>query len=253
MKAATRRRIPGEDRHDRPRRRHGAPCPPAEDRELPLSGGRASRRATIRGVAGAPGRRRALLDADATQRQVRRARAGVHARGPGRQLVRRGQRDADAAGAADPDRRPLGRGASLTDLPHGVQRPDPRREAIGLGAFGGDRQVALPDLPKPGRDGNGHSRREARGCPAPHRWALEAQAAKDRPGPERAPGEESDVFLLGEAMATGRRYRGGLVDLRTGLTSREIFVNEEIYAEELERVFTRLAVRRSRKSDPEAG
>src|SRR5438128_7933702 len=40
-------------------------------------------------------------------------------------------------------------------------------------------------------------------------------------------------------MATGRRYRGGLVDLRTGLISREIFVNEEIYAEELERVFTR--------------
>src|SRR2546422_7799745 len=40
-------------------------------------------------------------------------------------------------------------------------------------------------------------------------------------------------------MATGRRYRGGLVDLGTGLISREIFVNEEIYAEELERVFTR--------------
>ena len=34
-------------------------------------------------------------------------------------------------------------------------------------------------------------------------------------------------------MATGRRYRGGLVDLGTGLISREIFVNEEIYAEEL--------------------
>src|SRR6059036_3776303 len=40
-------------------------------------------------------------------------------------------------------------------------------------------------------------------------------------------------------MATGRRYRGGLVDLGAGLISREIFVNEEIYAEELERVFTR--------------
>lgn len=40
-------------------------------------------------------------------------------------------------------------------------------------------------------------------------------------------------------MPTGRRYRGGLVDLGTGLISREIFVNEEIYAEELERVFTR--------------
>src|SRR6266542_6319861 len=193
------------------------PSPIAEDRELSVPRGRVPRRAAIRGVARTPGRRRALLDADATQRQVRRAREGVHARGPGRQLVRRGKRDADAAGAADPDRRPLGRGASLADLPHGVQRPNPRREAIGLGAVGGDRQVALPDLPKPGRNGNGHSRREARGCPSPRRWAVEAQAAKDRPGPERAPGQESDVFLLGEAMATGRRYTGGLVDLEAGL------------------------------------
>jgi hypothetical protein len=40
-------------------------------------------------------------------------------------------------------------------------------------------------------------------------------------------------------VGTGRRYRGGLVDLGTGLISREIFVNEEIYAEELERVFPR--------------
>jgi phenylpropionate dioxygenase-like ring-hydroxylating dioxygenase large terminal subunit len=40
-------------------------------------------------------------------------------------------------------------------------------------------------------------------------------------------------------MATRPRYRGGLVDLEAGLISREIFVNEEIYAEELERVFTR--------------
>src|SRR6059036_1297331 len=40
-------------------------------------------------------------------------------------------------------------------------------------------------------------------------------------------------------MATGRRYRGGLVDLGAGLISREIFVNDEIYQQELERVFTR--------------
>src|SRR6267142_940679 len=36
-------------------------------------------------------------------------------------------------------------------------------------------------------------------------------------------------------------YRRGLVDLRTGQISREIFVNEEIYAEEQERIFAREA------------
>src|SRR5437867_11136363 len=40
-------------------------------------------------------------------------------------------------------------------------------------------------------------------------------------------------------MAATRRYRGGLVDLGKGLISREIFVNEEIYAQELERLFAR--------------
>ena len=34
-------------------------------------------------------------------------------------------------------------------------------------------------------------------------------------------------------------YRPGLVDMATGQISREIFVNEAIYAEELERVFAR--------------
>src|SRR5437899_3394115 len=42
-------------------------------------------------------------------------------------------------------------------------------------------------------------------------------------------------------MATARisGYRPGLVDLAAGQISREIFVNDEIYQEELERVFTR--------------
>src|SRR6476660_7630340 len=42
-------------------------------------------------------------------------------------------------------------------------------------------------------------------------------------------------------MATARisGYRTGLVDMATGQISREIFVNDEIYQEELERVFTR--------------
>ena len=34
-------------------------------------------------------------------------------------------------------------------------------------------------------------------------------------------------------------YRPGLVDLGTGLISREIFVNDEIYREEQERIFAR--------------
>src|SRR6058998_2728010 len=40
-------------------------------------------------------------------------------------------------------------------------------------------------------------------------------------------------------MAATRRYRGGLVDLGKGQISREIFVNEAIYQQELEQVFTR--------------
>ena len=35
------------------------------------------------------------------------------------------------------------------------------------------------------------------------------------------------------------KYTGGLVDLKAGQISREIFVNEEIYRQEQERVFTR--------------
>ena len=42
---------------------------------------------------------------------------------------------------------------------------------------------------------------------------------------------------MGTTLTTG--YRPGLVDLASGTISREIFVNEAIYAEELERVFAR--------------
>ena len=41
------------------------------------------------------------------------------------------------------------------------------------------------------------------------------------------------------ATASTIGYRPGLVDLRTGTISREIFVSEAIYAEELERIFAR--------------
>jgi phenylpropionate dioxygenase-like ring-hydroxylating dioxygenase large terminal subunit len=41
------------------------------------------------------------------------------------------------------------------------------------------------------------------------------------------------------AITSKHRYGGGLVDLSTGQISREIFVNDEIYGEELDRVFTR--------------
>src|SRR5438445_9094055 len=41
------------------------------------------------------------------------------------------------------------------------------------------------------------------------------------------------------AMNGRRGYRSGLVDLRVGEISREIFVNEDIYAQEQERVFAR--------------
>ena len=40
-------------------------------------------------------------------------------------------------------------------------------------------------------------------------------------------------------MNGARGYRPGLVDLATGQISREIFVNDDIYAQEQERVFAR--------------
>ena len=40
-------------------------------------------------------------------------------------------------------------------------------------------------------------------------------------------------------MAYTQGYRPGLVDLATGRISREIFVNEEIYQQELEQLFAR--------------
>src|SRR5215813_9987375 len=41
------------------------------------------------------------------------------------------------------------------------------------------------------------------------------------------------------AMKATRGYRSGLVDLQVGEICREIFVNEDIYAEEQERLFAR--------------
>src|SRR6478609_984137 len=41
------------------------------------------------------------------------------------------------------------------------------------------------------------------------------------------------------ATANSPAYRAGLVDMNTGQISREIFVNEQIYAEEQERIFAR--------------
>jgi phenylpropionate dioxygenase-like ring-hydroxylating dioxygenase large terminal subunit len=42
------------------------------------------------------------------------------------------------------------------------------------------------------------------------------------------------------ATASKEGYRPGLVDLAAGRVSREIFVNDEIYQQELERLFTRV-------------
>ena len=41
------------------------------------------------------------------------------------------------------------------------------------------------------------------------------------------------------ARARTQRYTNGLVDTTTGQVSREIFVNEDIYRQELEQIFTR--------------
>src|SRR5262245_45934623 len=57
-------------------------------------------------------------------------------------------------------------------------------------------------------------------------------------------------------MAMNRRqgYRPGLVDLGAGEISREIFVNEDIYAEEQERIFARAWLHVGHESQiPKAG
>src|SRR5438477_9182956 len=41
------------------------------------------------------------------------------------------------------------------------------------------------------------------------------------------------------ATANSSAYRPGLIDMKTGQISREIFVNEQIYAEEQEKIFAR--------------
>ena len=48
--------------------------------------------------------------------------ARIHPRDRGHQLVRRRQGHADPPGAPDPDRHPLGGGAAIAHLAHGVER-----------------------------------------------------------------------------------------------------------------------------------
>src|SRR5215212_6761286 len=103
--------------------------------------------------------------------------------------------------------------------------------------------MPVPDLPQPRRDGNRSAGGQARGYAAPRRRQLADRPAQDHPRPERADDEESDILLLkgGARMPNNGAggYRPGLVDIDSGLISREIFVNEEIYAQEQERVFAR--------------
>src|SRR5207244_12890588 len=56
--------------------------------------------------------------------------------------------------------------------------------------------------------------------------------------PEWPAEQNPDVFLLSDGE-TGMAFRPELVDLKTGRISREIFVNDEIYAEEQEKIFAR--------------
>src|SRR5262249_37711048 len=99
---------------------------------------------------------------------------------------------------------------------------------------------------------------------------MENRSPKDRIGPECLADQEPDLFLLiahlshrrrpapispwvpafagktrfriGEdtVKATNQGYRPGLVNMAAGQISREIFVNEEIYQEEQERLFARV-------------
>ena len=57
-------------------------------------------------------------------------------------------------------------------------------------------QMPLSDLPQPGRDRDRPPGRQARGPAAPGRRRLANRAPHDHPRPERAAGEEPDVFLL---------------------------------------------------------
>src|SRR6476661_410805 len=53
------------------------------------------------------------------------------------------------------------------------------------------------------------------------------------------PGQRRSNERIDMAKSRTTGYRPGLVDLGAGQISREIFVNEDIYAEEQERVFAR--------------
>src|SRR5438093_6102046 len=147
-------------------------------------------------MAGAAHRRRPLLHADAAQRAARRDRARVHARGRGRQLVRRGQGYADAPGAADPHRHPLGGGAALADLSHDLERASPWRRSSRSDGDGDRGEEPLSRLSQPRRDGDRRPRRQAGGPSAPGERRVQARAASHRARSERAPGEEPHVLLL---------------------------------------------------------
>src|SRR5277367_4920930 len=103
--------------------------------------------------------------------------------------------------------------------------------------------MPVPYLPQPRRDRDRHARRQARGHVAPRRRWLAYRAAQDHSRSECAADEEPNVFLLSGGTAITMNgtqgYRPGLVDIASGQISREIFVNDDIYAEEKERVFAR--------------
>ena len=269
------------------------PRPAAADpggRRIPLRRGRIARRAALRRVAGAAGRRHPLLDADAAQRQIRR--------GTGREFTREG---ADITwfdeGKDTLTRRvrqiqtgihwaeePLSRIAHLLSNVQLLEATPDAATAQEVTA-----KCRFLDLPQPGRDRDRFPRRQARGHAAPGRGRLDDRPAQDHPRPERAADQEPDVFLLSRAVtvhrprsidpgiasdgtrsSSGHRsqvteqggtamtmngtrgYRPGLVDQRDGADQpRDLRQRRHLRAGAGARLRPLLAVRRPRKPDPQ--
>src|SRR5262249_2769313 len=146
---------------------------------------------------------------DAAQRPAGGARARVHARGPRRELVRRGQGHADPPRAADPDRHPLGGGAAVAHLPHRLERRGPVRRAGARRPDRGRREEPLPRLPESRGDRDGCPRRQARGPAAPPGRGLADRPAQDHPRSERAAGQEPHRLLLIETGHIAGRHLYG--------------------------------------------
>jgi phenylpropionate dioxygenase-like ring-hydroxylating dioxygenase large terminal subunit len=180
-----------EQRYDDTTKRRRAHAE-AGGRRLPLARSRHPRRKQVRRMARPPDRRRHLLDADQEQRPLPRDGSREHRGGLRNVVGHRRPADPGAAGQADPNPRPLGRGAVLPHLAHDHQRSGawaerPQRDP---------RQMPLHFLPESPRGRREPVRWQAHRHPPPRRRWLEDLPPGGLSGRERPALQEHDQLLL---------------------------------------------------------